>query len=627
MGLFSTIFLRKKAAASPAPAQELRSDDEESRYRPIEWPLIRRLGRELLPYRGYYLLGIGLGLVLLILDMLSPYFMGRLINYVTGYTQTPEAARPTAGQAMRVAGGIIGIWALSVGAVRVLERFLILLMSTAGELVQFDLRRQLFVKLQQLSMDYYDKTKLGRIISRCTSDISSLREVNVWGIWLVLSSLVMITLAAVMLAVTDWRLFLAVGWLGPVVYVGNRLFTRKIAVRWQVVREGYARVATNLAENITGVRVVTAFNRQDANIANFNVMQERNTDNNVRAASLNGMYQPFLQIVGFTGKAIILTFGGYLFVMGRITPEKGVGSIVAAYLYWNWFIDPIVNLGNFSNQLMQAMAGAERIFSLLDMQPSVCDVPGARPLPRIAGRVAFENVTFGYKPDRPVLFDINFEARPGQTVALVGHTGSGKSSIISLIARFYQPQQGRVLIDGHDVRYVTGESLHKQTGLVLQVNYLFSGTVMENIRYAKPEADDREVMEAARAIGSHQAIMQLQDGYQTQVGERGANMSLGQRQLICFTRAFLSDPRILMLDEATSSVDTATEQIVQHSLEKLLANRTTFIVAHRLSTIVRADCILVVDQGRIVERGTHRELLRLRGKYAQLYRQFSKAAR
>jgi ATP-binding cassette subfamily B protein len=285
-------------------------------------------------------------------------------------------------------------------------------------------------------------------------------------------------------------------------------------------------------------------------------------------------------------------------------------------------MNPITQLGTFYTQLMQAMAGAERVFNLLDHEPDVQDVADAYPLPRINGHVRFDHVTFGYNPARPVLHDIDFEGRPGEMIALVGATGSGKSTIVSLIARFYQPQHGRVLVDGHDIRLVTGDSLHRQTGLVLQVNYLFSGTVLENIRYARPCATDDDVINAAKAVGSYDSIMRLPDSFNTQVGERGASMSLGQRQLICFTRAFLADPRVFMLDEATSAVDTETEVVIQRSLEKLLENRTTFIVAHRLSTILKADTILVIDQGKILERGTHRQLLEMNGKYAHLYHQF-----
>jgi ATP-binding cassette subfamily B protein len=285
-------------------------------------------------------------------------------------------------------------------------------------------------------------------------------------------------------------------------------------------------------------------------------------------------------------------------------------------------MNPIITFGAFYNTLLMAMAGAERVFNLLDTPPDVTDAPNAIVLPRISGHVTFENVTFGYNPARPVLRDITFDARPGQMIALAGATGSGKTTIVSLIARFYQPQQGRVLVDGQDIRLVAGDSLHRQMGLVLQTNYLFTGTVMDNLRYSRPAATDEAVMHASRSIGAHDAIMSLKDGYQTDVGERGANMSLGQRQLICFTRAFLADPRIFMLDEATSAVDTATELQVQQCLEKLLAGRTTFVVAHRLSTIKRADCILVIDAGRIIERGSHAELIELGGKYAHLHEQF-----
>ncbi len=612
----------RAAAAAAAAALPLGDDVEEQNYRPIDRALLRRTLGFLAPWKKGYLIGLALGTSQTVLEMLSPKFTQWIINYGDAYRKGILSAAPTTpSAAIRHVVWLIAMWGLVMAGAIVLQRLTILVMTGAGEQVQFGIRRRLFAQLQRLSMSYYDRTKLGRIISRCTSDVGAMRDVNVWGIHTVLINALQMLIAAAMLITTDWRLFCSVAWLGGVLFYANRLYLRTASRKQQVVREGWTRVSTNMAENITGMRVVTAFNRQASNLGFFNELQVANTENNIRMARINGMYLPVLQLIGFAGKVIILGFGGWLIATGRMS--HGVGAVVAAFLYWDWFMNPIQNFGNFYNLLMQAMAGAERVFSLLDLEPAVLDAPGAAPLPRIVGRVRFEHVTFGYNAERPVLHDVNFEAEPGQMVALVGATGSGKSSIISLIARFYQPQQGRVLVDEHDIRHVMGDSLHRQMGLVLQVNYLFTGTVMENIRYARPRTSDEGVIAAAKAIGAHEAILFLSQGYQTQVGERGANMSLGQRQLICFARAFLADPRIFMLDEATSAVDTATEQLVQRSLEKLLAGRTTFVVAHRLSTILRADCILMISQGRIIERGTHRELLAQNGPYAQLYRQFA----
>jgi ATP-binding cassette subfamily B protein len=605
----------------PSPL-DLVTEEGEARYRPIDGKLIRRLAAYLRPYWKSYAFGIALGLMMIALEMQSPRFIGAIVNWTTAYTTGQLGPGVSEAQAIHHVVAIVLLWAAVAAAALLLHRWTIIIMTDAGERVQFDIRRALFNQLQRLSMSFYDKTKLGRIISRCTSDVNSLREVNVWGIDIVAKNSLMMFVAGGMLLATEPRLFLAVAWLGPILFVLNRAYRKRAAVLYQIAREGFTRVSSNLAENITGVRVVAAFSRQPFNLGVFDHLQAINTYNNVRAARANGMYQPMLALVGFTGRAIILCYGGYLVASGSAVRRLDVGAVVTAFLYWDWFMTPIVNFGNFYNQLMMAMAGAERVFTLLDTPPDVTDTADAAPLPPVTGHVRFEHVTFGYKPDRTVLHDIDFEVQPGQMIALVGSTGSGKSSIVSLLARFYQPQQGRVLIDGHDIRHVTGESLHRQMGLVLQTNYLFTGTVMENIRYARPQAGVEQVIGAARDLGTYDAIMSLANGFDSEVGERGANMSLGQRQLICFTRAFLADPRILMLDEATSSVDTATELLIQHSLERLLAGRTTFIVAHRLSTIQRADVILVIDQGRILERGTHWDLLEADGRYAELYEQF-----
>jgi len=614
---------RRPVNAAGLPVPIIETEDEE-RYLPLQWNLVRKLLAGLAPFKNMYILAISMGLVQVFCDMQGPQFLKRLINYGTAFA-AGNVPGTTARAASWHVAGIIGQWTLVIIASVILQRWTIIVMTRAGESVQFEFRQRIFRQLQRLSMSFYDKTKLGRIISRCTTDINSLREVNVWGIWQVVANGMVMVVAAIYMMREDMRLFLAVAWLGPVLFILTRMYHRRSAVAYQIAREGFTRVSTNLAENITGMRVVTAFNRQDPNLDVFDHLQDQNTINNMAASRINAIYQPLLEVVRYCGRVAILLYGGYLVATARIG-NKGVGSVVAVYQYWDYFMGPVITLGAFYTQLMMAMAGAERVFALLEMKPEVSDAPSAQPLPRLNGFVRFENVTFGYNPDRPVLHEINFEAKPGQMVALVGATGSGKTSIISLIARFYQPQAGRILADEIDIRLSTGDSLHKQMGLVLQVNYLFTGTVMENIRYARPGATDAEVESAAKAIGSYDAIMSLANGFQTDVGERGASMSLGQRQLICFTRAFLADPRIFMLDEATSAVDTATEMLVQASLEKLLEGRTTFIVAHRLSTIMRADVILVIDAGRIIERGNHRELLAAGGKYAQLYKQFVMAS-
>jgi ATP-binding cassette subfamily B protein len=597
-----------KDGVRPQPPASLieRGEEEEARFRPISMALVMRLAGWLKPYWKLYAVGTAAGIVSLLLDLCGPKLQQIII----------DEALPSrdANQVFYWAS----IWAVVVLFVILLDAVQIYATNRCGEQVITDMRMAVFAQLQRLPMSFYDRTKLGRIITRGTSDMDSLRGPVVSGINTVAFNILLMIGAAVMILVTDWRLFLAVCWLAPVLAFSNMHYRRVIGEAWQVARAGFSRVASNLAENITGVRVVTAFNRQDENLERFNELQEENTQNNVRCAHINGLYQPFLEFVRFCGQVIILAYGGALVMRGSLM----AGQVVAVFFYWDRFMGPTINMGNFYNTLMQAMASGERVFELLDRRSEVADKPDAKPLPRVQGHIHFDGVTFGYDPARPVLHDIKLEVPPGKTFALVGATGSGKSSTISLLARFYQFQQGRILVDGNDIRDATAKSLHQQMGMVLQANYLFSGTVLDNMRYPRPSATEEEVREAAKALGIHDVFDTLPQGYHTVVGERGASVSVGMRQLICFTRVLVANPRIFLLDEATSAIDTVTEMRVQTALERLVQGRTTVIVAHRLSTIVKADCIVVLADGRIIEQGTHAELLAANGNYATMYQHF-----
>jgi len=640
---------RVKSLAHPT-GRDPNLPDSETEYKPLEWPILRKFIHLLAEYRGRYIIAVLVNLASTILDMLGPLFVKHLIDkdipgkphwlegqllHVLMYLHPATAGRFTASLARHPSYWAIGctifLWAAAQVLALNLQRFNIEYGRRTGEFVLFGLRKRVFAHLQRLSMSFYDKTKFGRILSRGTSDIDAMWNPIVNGLNTVVLNTLMMLVAAAILLLTDWRIALSVLWLGPVLFFMNRIYKTHIGQRHRVAREGYTRVSTNLCENINGMRVVTAYNRQEENIDAFNELQTANTENFLATAFLNGVYQPLLTVIGFLGKIIIFIFGCYLIVASA--PAAGVasthaaftvGTLVAALMYWDWFMNPVLNFGVFHNEMMMAMASAERVFALLEQQPDVADAPGALAVSQVRGHVVFDHVGFSYNPDKPVLHDICFEALPGQTVALVGHTGCGKSTIINLICRFYQPQSGKILLDGQDLRTVTGESLHVHMGIVSQSNYLFSGTVLENIRYARPEATREEIVAAAKVLDSHDILAALKDGYDTQVGERGSAMSLGQRQLICFTRAFLANPRILMLDEATSAVDTHTEMLIQQALERLVQDRTTFIVAHRLSTVTRANMVLVLDHGKIIERGTHPSLLALNGKYAELYKQFTR---
>ena len=499
-----------------------------------------------------------------------------------------------------------------------------------GEHVVHNMRRDLFGHLQRMSMRFYDRTKLGSVISRMVSDIESIRMgvQNVLFVFLV-GSMQMLVAAAIMVW-HDPPLFGVVLAMAPIIWGLNRYFRPRLSHAFRKRQASFSRVTATLAESVNGVRVTQGFSRQGVNAALFRDLIEDHAGYNFQAARLSGVFLPLLEVNSQVVIAVLVLLGGVQVLTGGFfggsDPLVTYEALVVFFFLVPIFFEPIRILGQQYQMALSAMAGAERFFRTIDETPERIDREDAYPLPRIEGRVDFEHVTFGYDPDAPVLHDLNFTAEPGETLALVGQTGSGKTSIINLICKFYLPTSGRVLVDGHDLADVTSDSLLSQLGIVLQQNFLFTGTIMDNIRVGRENATDEEIFDAARRLDCLDLLEQLPEGLYTEVGEKGASLSLGQRQLVCFTRAMLADPRILILDEATSSVDTMTEARIQKALETLLEGRTSFVVAHRLSTIRHADKVLVLDQGRIIERGSHTDLLAKGGSYSKLYRQFIRAS-
>lgn len=420
---------------------------------------------------------------------------------------------------------------------------------------------------------------------------------------------------AILLFVLDWRLALATLAVIPLMSVATVIFRIRSTRAYRAVRERLGLVTATLAEDIAGMRVVQAFTREEANTQNFRNVAERYRDSNMETVVLNGLYFPFVDLLSSIALAVVLGYGGHLYFNGDVT----LGTLFAFLLYVQNFFDPVQQLSQLYNTFLSATAALDKIMDVMDEAPEVHDGPDAQPLPPVDGHVRFEHVRFGYGDGPDVLHDLDLDVPAGTTVALVGHTGAGKSTIAKLLARFYDPRDGRITIDGHDLRDVTQASLRRQLGIVPQEGFLFAGTVTENIAFGRPDATPEQVVQAARTVGAQDFILRLEDGYETELQERGSRLSLGQRQLIALARALLADPRILILDEATSSVDIGTERKIERALRLLLAGRTAFIIAHRLSTIRNADLIVVLEQGRIVEQGRHDELLSEGGLYTSLY--------
>ena len=484
-----------------------------------------------------------------------------------------------------------------------------------GERILADLRMKLFGHLQRLSLGFFERNRAGVIISRLTNDVEALDQLVTDGVTTLVQSTLTLIGTAILLLVLDWRLALATLAVIPIMSVGTILFRIYSSRAYAAVRERLGLVTATLAEDIAGMRIVQAFTREDRNTANFREVAEHYRAANMQTVVLNAVYFPFVDLVSTVALAVVLGYGGHLYFQGALT----LGTLFAFLLYVQNFFDPVQQLSQLYSTFLSATAALDKIMDVLDEEPHVLDKPGARELPTVEGHVRFEHVRFGYGNGPDVLPDFDLDVPAGTTVALVGHTGAGKSTIAKLLARFYDPRDGRITFDDIDLRDVTQASLRRQLGIVPQEGFLFAGTVAENIAFGRPDAPAEEIVRAAEAVGAHEFILRLENGYETEVQERGSRLSLGQRQLIALARALLADPRILILDEATSSVDIGTERKIEQALRLLLSGRTAFIIAHRLSTIRDADLIVVLEHGQIVEQGSHVELMQKQGLYTSLY--------
>ncbi len=486
---------------------------------------------------------------------------------------------------------------------------------TVSQKVLYKMREDIFLKLQRLSLRFFDRNETGDLMSRLTNDTDAINRTLNNGLAQFIGNILFLLGVLVSMFLLNWRLALVSMAVLPMMFLSTVFFTRRARKAARKARRELGRVSTELESTISGVRVVQAFGREEKSMHRFRQVNAANRDANVETQTVTAAFAPALDVFGTIGIALVLGAGGILYEQNLVT----VGVIFAFLNYVRRFFQPVRAIGLLSTQVQIAVAAAERIFDLLDEPIEIADAPDALPLEQAKGHIRFEDVHFAYEEEKPVLRGISFEVEPGQTLAIVGPTGAGKTTIVNLLMRFYDVDEGRILLDGHDIRRLRLDDLRRQFGMVLQDTFLFSTTVMENIRYGRLEASDEEVIEAAKIAGADEFIRRLPQGYETKLGERGASLSQGQRQLIAIARAILADPRILILDEATSNVDTRTERLIQRALEQLMAERTSVVIAHRLSTIRNADQVIVLRQGQIIERGTHHSLLEARGFYYRLY--------
>jgi ABC-type multidrug transport system fused ATPase/permease subunit len=586
------------------PGQMLRSMGQEAEESPVNRRVLARLLQFLRPYWRRMSVAFVLMLIASALSLAAPYLTKLAIDQNIAQGDTAGLART----ALWIGAAFLGLYLATAG-----QDYLL---SWVGQRVLFSLRSQLFRHLQTLPLGYHDTHLVGVTMSRVINDVAVINDLLSQGlVTLVGDVFVLVGIVGFMLSMSP-RLALLTFAVLPLMAAATIVFTRRAQVAYRQTRIRVAAVVGDLAEDIAGMRVIQAFSREEISHDRFDEVNRANREAHIAAMSLSFAFLPAVEFLGMLATGIVLWFGGRAVAQDELT----LGVVVAFLAYVNRFFQPIRELSQLYTTLQAATAGGEQVLALLDTEPEVADRPDATEMPPIQGRVELRRVSFAYRDlSAPVLHEVDLVIEPGQTVALVGPTGAGKTSIANLIGRFYDVSEGAVLIDGVDVREVTQRSLRSQMGLVPQDPFLFSGTIGDNIRFGRPDAPAGEVERAARLANAHDFIAALPEGYDTAILEGGVNLSIGQRQLVCIARAILADPRLLILDEATSSVDTVTEALIQDALQGLLADRTAIVIAHRLSTVRHADLICVVQDGRIVERGTHEGLLARGGVYRELY--------